>query len=165
MSTEKQKAKFGIIDVLILVLVLVLVAAVAYLVLWQRGVITGGKETHTVEYTVKITAVRDEHRRAIVPGATVYNSAEEDVILGTIVSVTAENTRTLDPQMDADGNPVVHTYDDVFDLYITVRSEDAKLTDEGFCNVAGTRILVGSEIYFSSGLFNRVGYCTAYNVK
>lgn len=164
MNTQ-QKGKFGFMDALILVLVLVLVAAVVYLLLWQGGNVFGGKETHTVEYTVKITAVRDEYRKVIVPGAVVYNSAKDDVVLGTIVSVVAENTRLLDDEVDENGNPVVYTYEDVFDLYITVRSDDATINGEGFCDVAGTRLLVGSEIYFSSGLFSRVGYCTAYNVK
>lgn len=165
MNTEKQKGKFGIIDVLILVLALVLVAAVAYLILWQNGVVIGGKETHTVEYTVKITAVREEHANAIVPGAAVYNSAKDDVVLGEVVSVEKVNTKQLDSQVDENGDPVVYVYDDVFDLFITVRSENAAVDSEGFCDVGDTRILVGSEIYFSSGWFSRVGYCTAYSVK
>ena len=66
---------------------------------------------------------------------------------------------------DENGNIPVYAYSDVYDAYVTIVCDNATVDETGFCNIGNTRILVGSQIYFSSGYLNRIGYCTRFEIK
>ena len=85
--------------------------------------------------------------------------------LGYISNIRWEPTLYYDSKADENGNIPVYAYSDVYDAYVTIVCDNATVDETGFCNIGNTRILVGSQIYFSSGYLNRVGYCTRFEIK
>ena len=85
--------------------------------------------------------------------------------LGYISNIRWEPTQYFDSKADENGNIPVYAYSDIYDAYVTVVCDSATVDETGFCNIGNTRILVGSQIYFSSGYLNRIGYCTRFEIK
>lgn len=164
MDNKKQKARFGFVDAVIMILILAVVAAVTYLILLQNGSVKPTTELKTVEYSIKLTAIRDEHRHALTAGNEVFNSAT-GASLGYISNIRWEPTQNFDVKDAENGAIPVYSYSDIYDAFVTVTCDEAEIDEIGFCNIGSTRILVGSQIYFSSGYLNRVGYCTRFQIK
>lgn len=164
MDNKKEKARFGFVDAVIIILILSVAVAITYLILLQNGNVKPANEPKTVEYSVKISSVKEEHLDALSLGSEVFNPAT-GTYLGYISNIQSEQARYFKNTPDENGNIPIYTYSDIYDVYITVICDDAQIDETGFCNIGSTRILVGSQIYFSSGYLNRVGYCTRFEIK
>ena len=68
MDNKKQKARFGFVDAVIIILILSVAAAITYLILLQNGNVKTDNEPRTVEYSVKLTAIKEEYRSALAAG-------------------------------------------------------------------------------------------------
>ena len=108
--------------------------------------------------------MKEEHLDGLSLGSEVFNPST-GTYLGYISNIQSEQARYFKNTPDENGNIPVYTYSDIYDVYITVICDDAQIDETGFCNIGSTRILVGSQIYFSSGYLNRVGYCTRFEIK
>ena len=84
---------------------------------------------------------------------------------GKIGTVRIDAVSRIPGKTDENGNIPVYAYSDVYDAYVTIVCDNATVDETGFCNIGNTRILVGSQIYFSSGYLNRIGYCTRFEIK
>ena len=164
MDNKKQKARFGFVDAVIIILILSVAAAITYLILLQNGNVKPENKPRTIEYSVKLTAIKEEYRSALAAGNEVFDSAT-DMPLGYISNIRWEPTQYYDSKADENGNIPVYAYSDVYDAYVTIVCDNATVDETGFCNIGNTRILVGSQIYFSSGYLNSVGYCTRFEIK
>lgn len=163
MNNEKGKTRFGFADAVIILLIIAVAAAITYLVMLQNGKVNEA-DYKTVEYSVKITSVEEEHLSALVLGAEVFDSATGNPI-GYITNIRSEKTKYASSEEDERGNVPVMVYDDIYDVFVTVVCTSATVNETGFCNIGNLRILVGSQIYFSSGYLNRTGYCTRFEIR
>lgn len=163
MNNEKGKTRFGFADAVIILLIIAVAAAITYLVMLQNGKVKEA-DYKTVEYSVKITSVEEEHLSALVLGAEVFDSATGNPI-GYITNIRSEKAKYASSEEDERGNVPVMVYDDIYDVFVTVVCTSATVNETGFCNIGNLRILVGSQIYISSGYLNRTGYCTRFEIR
>ena len=92
MDNKKQKARFGFVDVVIIILILSVAAAVTYLILLQNGNVQSQNDPRTVEYSVKLSAVKEEYLSALTAGSEVFDSAT-GTSLGYISNIRWEPTQ------------------------------------------------------------------------
>ena len=107
MDNKKQKARFGFVDAVIIILILSVAAAITYLILLQNGNVKTDNEPRTVEYSVKLTAIKEEYRSALAAGNEVFDSAT-GTSLGYISNIRWEPTQYFDSKADENGNVPVY---------------------------------------------------------
>ena len=103
MDNKKQKARFGFVDAVIIILILSVAAAITYLILLQNGNVKPENKPRTIEYSVKLTAIKEEYRSALAAGNEVFDSAT-DMPLGYISNIRWEPTQYYDSKADENGN-------------------------------------------------------------
>jgi len=163
-SNERRGARFNIIDAVIVIAVLALVAAAVWLILLQGGG-AGKSDEVGVNYTLKISMVREEFASRIKVGDTAQNSSTGAEI-GKITAVSVEkskfvNTGAVVTDENGESSAVVSEYPDLYDVSVTIRAT-ATTGANGVAYVEGYKILIGSSIYFRDASFAARGFITNF---
>lgn len=166
MLQQRKKVRFNLIDALIIILILAVIAGAAYLLIsvlrQPRGINNSGQ----IEFDVRISNVDESCLSLIKNGDTVKDSVTGAVI-GTIVDVKTEKAQYYGTvAVEEDGIITVPTtdYTDKYDVYVKITA-NAEKDDRGIHTVAGTRIVIGSTVYFKVPSFTSISYITEFSTR
>ena len=149
MKVINEKGKlFGKINIIDLIVVLLLVLACVFVAI-KLGII-GSNEKTTVEYNVKVLAVRDETYEAIAKNLIgVYGTSNDaKKVFGDIIRIDKEPAKEL--TVLENGEYTYAVYTDKYDLTLVMRSE-CTVKKKGIFLPDGTQLLCGEALKFTNG--------------
>ncbi len=165
MLQQRKKARFNFIDALIILFILAVIAAAAYLIInifRQPRMANSG----TIEFDVRISSV-DESSLALIKNGDTVKDSVTGAVIGKIVDVRTEKAQyygTVAIEEDGAMTLPITDYNDKYDVYVKI-SANAEKDDRGIHTVAGTRIVIGSTVYFKVPSFASISYITEFSTR
>ncbi len=165
MNHEMKKTRFNIIDAVIILIILAIIGAAAYLVITDMQSKNYSRLTGNMDFTVRISDV-DESTLALFERGTVVKDSVTGEVIGELVGYNAEKARYFGkiavPNATGDGYTVpVSKHEDKYDVYVIIRAT-AEKDLRGIHYVQGTKILIGSTVYFKIPSFTSISYITDF---
>lgn len=153
---KKRKLSFNFIDVALIVIALAGIAVLVFFFSKNDIVSTNREEKVNIEYTVRLSPVREEYINLIKIGDTLINT---DIMqsVGEVTNVT--NSDCLYEGYDSTGAPVYTPYPGMKTVVVTIRAEAIK-TKTGYI-VNGYDVVIGESMTFRVPDFTGTGVCVS----
>ena len=157
MTSEKNKIRFNIIDVVLIVVVLAAITSLVFFLSSRKVVTSGSGKTVEVAYQLEFTAMREDFRNLVEIGDPVIDGVliEE---LGEVTSVSYADGTYIGTNL-ATGKPVTSPFPGRITMTLTIRAE-AVLTNGGY-EVNGRELILGEALTIRVPDFTGVGTCVS----
>ncbi|MCD7711804.1 MAG: DUF4330 domain-containing protein [Firmicutes bacterium] len=151
---ETKKRRLNSLDICALILAVLLIIGVA--ARYTADITVSVRTNITVEYTLKVSAVRDFYVEAIEKGGRLLSS-DGTCDMGEITNVTSEGaTATV---VDESAVATIIDIYDRYDVYITISSE-ARETETGYVLPDGTTLAYARSVTVMSKYVSFTGSVT-----
>jgi inhibitor of KinA sporulation pathway (predicted exonuclease) len=164
----KNKHRFNLIDVFVILVILALIAGTVYFSVRENKGMNSKMKEKNITYTVHISDVDDSFLEAFKKDVHVFNSATF-AYTGTIEKVRMEKAttytdRALPSNMKSGYTIVQKTYEDIYDVYVTVHGK-AMIDERGVAYIGSQRITIGTAVNLRFGNFAHEAHITSFSVN